>query len=110
MSMFVRRIAMRRRLDLNASGRSDVRVRQNKAGEDSMRSGWSFGTAVLAAGLLHGPAAAQDWPGKPVKIVVPSAAGGSSDSITRLVANHFHQVFKQPFIIENKPGAGNALG
>lgn len=75
-----------------------------------MRSMPTLGVAVLAALLLPAAAAAQDWPNKPVKIVVPSAAGGSSDSVTRLVANHFHQAFRQPFIIENKPGAGNSLG
>jgi tripartite-type tricarboxylate transporter receptor subunit TctC len=72
-----------------------------------------LGVAVFAAALLveHSTLAqAQDWPSKPVKIVVPSAAGGSSDTITRLAANHFQHVFKQPFIIENRAGAGNSLG
>jgi tripartite-type tricarboxylate transporter receptor subunit TctC len=42
--------------------------------------------------------------------VVPAAAGGSSDAAARLVTNHYQAVFRQPFIIENKPGNGNALG
>jgi tripartite-type tricarboxylate transporter receptor subunit TctC len=45
-----------------------------------------------------------------VRIIVPAAAGGSSDAAARLVANHFQAVFGRPFIIENKPGNGNALG
>jgi tripartite-type tricarboxylate transporter receptor subunit TctC len=45
-----------------------------------------------------------------VRVVVPAAAGGSSDAAARLVTNHFQAVFRQPFIIENKPGNGNALG
>src|SRR5262245_46707351 len=66
---------------------------------------------VLTAALLTPPrASAQDWPARLVRIIVPAAAGGSSDAAARLVANHFQAVFRQPFIIENKPGNGNALG
>ena len=55
---------------------------------------------------------AQDatWPNKPVKIIVPFAAGGSSDALGRLVANGLGDIFKQTFIIENKGGAGGVLG
>ena len=67
--------------------------------------------ALMAAVLLSPPhASAQDWPGRLVRIVVPAAAGGSSDAAARLVTNHFQTVFRQPFIIENKPGNGNAMG
>jgi tripartite-type tricarboxylate transporter receptor subunit TctC len=67
--------------------------------------------AVTAAVLLPSPPApAQDWPTRLVRIVVPAAAGGSSDAAARLMTNHFQAVFRQPFIIENKPGNGNALG
>src|SRR5260221_12440148 len=67
---------------------------------------------VLTAAVLlpSPPASAQDWPARLVRIIVPAAAGGSSDAAARLVANHFQAVFRQPFIIENKPGNGNALG
>jgi tripartite-type tricarboxylate transporter receptor subunit TctC len=66
---------------------------------------------ALAAVLLASPhALAQNWPTRLVRIVVPAAAGGSSDAAARLVTNHFQAVFRQPFIIENKPGNGNALG
>lgn len=66
---------------------------------------------VAASALLCSAfAAAQDWPGRLVRIVVPAAAGGSSDAAARLVTNHFQSVFKAPFIIENKPGNGNAMG
>ncbi len=54
--------------------------------------------------------AALAWPTRLVRIVVPAAAGGSSDAAARLVTNHFQTLFRQPFIIENKPGNGNALG
>src|SRR5258705_13205544 len=67
--------------------------------------------ALTAAVLLPSPpAAAQDWPARLVRIVVPAAAGGSSDAAARLVTNHFQAVFRQPFIIENKPGNSNAPG
>jgi len=56
------------------------------------------------------PVVAQDWPSHLVRIIVPAAAGGSSDAAARLVTNHFQAVFRQPFIIENKPGNGNAMG
>jgi tripartite-type tricarboxylate transporter receptor subunit TctC len=59
--------------------------------------------AVLAAG-------APEWPTRLVRIVVPSAAGGSSDGAARLVTNRFQAVFHQPFVIENKPGNGGATG
>src|SRR5262249_20859258 len=67
--------------------------------------------ALTGAVLLPPPhASALDWPARLVRIVVPAAAGGSSDAAARLVSNHFQTVFRQPFIIENKPGNGNALG
>jgi tripartite-type tricarboxylate transporter receptor subunit TctC len=67
---------------------------------------------ALAAPMVlpSSPAGAQDWPARLVRIVVPAAAGGSSDAAARLVTNHFQAAFRQPFIIENKPGNGNAMG
>jgi Tripartite tricarboxylate transporter family receptor len=66
--------------------------------------------AIVAMAVGSTDAAAQEWPSRLVRIVVPAAAGGSSDAAARLVTNHFQTVFRQPFIIENKPGNGNALG
>src|ERR1700682_5423116 len=65
---------------------------------------------AAAAALASSPAAAQDWPSRVVRVVVPAAAGGSSDAAARLVTNHFQAVFHEPFIVENKPGNGNATG
>jgi tripartite-type tricarboxylate transporter receptor subunit TctC len=67
--------------------------------------------AVLLA-IITGiclPAHAQDWPAKPVRIVVPFAAGGSTDRMARLVAEHLSKTFKQQFYVENRPGAGGAI-
>src|SRR5437660_8798902 len=56
--------------------------------------------AAAALAALPHAAAAQDWPTRLVRLVVPAAAGGSSDAAARLVSNHFQAVFRQPFIIE----------
>jgi tripartite-type tricarboxylate transporter receptor subunit TctC len=68
----------------------------------------SLATAWLTA--LAAPAQAQDWPAKPVKIVVPFAAGGSSDQLARLLAPELAAAFKQQFYIENRVGSSGALG
>lgn len=62
-------------------------------------------------GLLPGtPArAADDYPARPITLIVPFAAGGSSDVIARVVAEQVSQVLKQPILIENMPGAGGSL-
>jgi tripartite-type tricarboxylate transporter receptor subunit TctC len=65
---------------------------------------------VLAAALGISAAAAQQYPTKPVKIVVAFTAGGTTDIMARMLAQKLTDKFKQPFIIENKPGAGGNLG
>ena len=70
-------------------------------------------TAALAAAcaLLAGPALAQDaWPSKPVKIVSPFPAGGTSDVIARLLAEALSKELGQQFIVENIGGAGGTVG
>ena len=61
-------------------------------------------------GLLAGSVSAQTYPTKPVKIVVPSAPGGGTDIVARLLAQSFSKALGQNFIVENKPGAGNLIG
>jgi tripartite-type tricarboxylate transporter receptor subunit TctC len=56
------------------------------------------------------PAAAQDWPAKPVRIVVPFGAGSTPDVVARLIADHLQAKLGQPFIIDNKPGASGNIG
>jgi tripartite-type tricarboxylate transporter receptor subunit TctC len=52
----------------------------------------------------------QEWPDRPVRIIVPFAAGGSGDTTARVVAQHLAAAFKQQFIVENRPGASGILG
>ncbi|SDW44554.1 Bug family tripartite tricarboxylate transporter substrate binding protein [Roseicitreum antarcticum] len=62
---------------------------------------------ALAASVL--PAAAQDWPERPVRILVSFPPGGSSDLVARLVAEHLGARLGQPFVVENRPGAGGTV-
>src|SRR5690242_12868403 len=64
---------------------------------------------VLALLAHRTPAAAQNYPDRPVRIVLPYGAGGIADVTTRLVAQHLGERMGQNFVIENKPGAGGAL-
>lgn len=62
--------------------------------------------ALLVSVSLH----AQPWPARPVKIVAPFAPGGSADTLGRIVAKKLAEQLKENFVVENKPGAGGALG
>ena len=67
--------------------------------------------AAFAALLLAHPAMAQnDYPNKPVRLIVPFPAGGGTDVIGRLVAERLSQRLKQPIVVENKVGAGGIVG
>lgn len=67
--------------------------------------------AVPAALLIGtGPAAAQNYPARPVTIIVPAPAGGGIDLIARVVGEKLSVRLGQPFIVENRPGASNNLG
>ena len=73
---------------------------------------WARATApvlavvLLAAGHVSGSAQASDFPSRPITLLVPFAAGGSSDVVMRLVSKKASEGLKQPIIIENRPGGG----
>ena len=68
--------------------------------------------AALSAMLLTPalPAVAQSYPARPVRIVVNVTAGGGVDTTARVVAQHLNAVFNQPFIVDNRTGAGGSIG
>jgi tripartite-type tricarboxylate transporter receptor subunit TctC len=68
--------------------------------------------AIALAGSLWAlaPAAAQDWPAKTVRIVVPFGPGSTPDMVARLIADRLQHKLGQSFVIENKPGASGNLG
>jgi tripartite-type tricarboxylate transporter receptor subunit TctC len=81
--------------------------------EEPMRIVATLAAAVLSTAAIFSwsnAAPAQEWPAKPVRVVVPFPAGGSTDRMTRLVAEELTKTFKQQFVVENRPGAGGAVG
>lgn len=70
---------------------------------------------LIAAGIIStivvsAPAAAQDWPTRPVRVIVPFGAGGTGDALARVVAEHLSVSLKQQFVVENRTGAGGMIG
>jgi tripartite-type tricarboxylate transporter receptor subunit TctC len=65
-------------------------------------------TIAVAASGAHGEDS--HWPDHPVRIIVPYPAGGSTDVLSRILAERMKETFGQPFVIENRPGAGGNIG
>jgi tripartite-type tricarboxylate transporter receptor subunit TctC len=71
--------------------------------------------AALAAFMLAGaalagsPAAAQEWPSRPIRILVGFGAGGGTDVTSRIIGDALSEVMGQPIVVENKPGAGGTI-
>jgi tripartite-type tricarboxylate transporter receptor subunit TctC len=70
----------------------------------------TVGGALALPAVVASPARAQAWPNKPIKLVVPSAAGGAPDLICRLLGSELSKLLGQAIVIDNKPGAGGAIG
>jgi tripartite-type tricarboxylate transporter receptor subunit TctC len=77
----------------------------------SSRFTFALAAVLLAAqALFTGPAVAQDYPARPIRIIVPFGAGGPADVAARVLGNALQESLKQPFVIENRPGAGAVIG
>jgi tripartite-type tricarboxylate transporter receptor subunit TctC len=75
----------------------------------------SLGLSVLVVLALqctfaHTSSSAQNYPNRPVRIIVPFGAGGPGDMYTRVLAHHLSESLKQPFVVEPRPGAGSIIG
>jgi tripartite-type tricarboxylate transporter receptor subunit TctC len=66
--------------------------------------------AGLMAPLLSAQARADEWPSHAIRIIVPFGAGGAGDTLARIVAQHLSESFGQPFVVEDRPGAGGIVG
>ena len=80
---------------------------------NSMRRSLVLGTAALTIGwpmLSSAQDAAKDYPGKPIVMVVPYAAGGSSDTRARQLGQKLAQILGKPVVVDNKPGAAGNIG
>ena len=71
---------------------------------------WRAALVAVLATALGMPSWAQDYPNKPVRIIVPFAPGGSADVFGRFVAQRLQEALGQNFIIDNRPGAGSLIG
>lgn len=74
-----------------------------------MRYTFALSSAALLA-LTWLPAAGQDYPSKPIRVVVPVAAGGSPDVLARLIGERIRPRLGQPFVVDNRAGAGQMIG
>jgi tripartite-type tricarboxylate transporter receptor subunit TctC len=74
-------------------------------------AGLTAAALSLCLAVAHAaPAAAEEWPAKPLKLVVPFPAGGGTDVVSRIVANGLGEALGQPVVVDNRGGAGGTLG
>jgi tripartite-type tricarboxylate transporter receptor subunit TctC len=66
--------------------------------------------ALVSIGLAVHPVSAQEFPTRPVTIIVASTAGGGTDIVSRIIADQLSRQLGQPFVVENRPGAGSVTG
>jgi tripartite-type tricarboxylate transporter receptor subunit TctC len=74
------------------------------------RANWIAVASLALCAAVAAPAAAQDWPQKPIRIIVGFGAGGGADIVSRILAQPMQERLGQPVIVENRPGAGGTIG
>ncbi len=74
------------------------------------RAALVLAAALSVGGLAQAQSASEPWPNKPVKLVVPFPPGGPTDTVARLIAQQLQAEWKQPVVLDYKPGAGTTLG
>ena len=74
------------------------------------RANWIAVASLALCAAVAAPTAAQDWPQKPIRIIVGFGAGGGADIVSRILAQPMQERLGQPVIVENRPGAGGTIG
>jgi tripartite-type tricarboxylate transporter receptor subunit TctC len=69
-----------------------------------------FASLALLTLAFSSPGSAQDYPSRPVRVIVPFGAGGPADVYARVIAHHLAEALKQTFVVEDRPGAGSIIG
>src|SRR6266581_9108835 len=70
----------------------------------------TLATVLLATPILNSPSFAQDYPSRPVRVIVPFGAGRPADVTARQIGSILQESFGQPFVVENRTGAGGVIG
>ena len=70
----------------------------------------AFLAALCLLCALLTPTSAQNWPQKPIRMIVPFPAGGGTDFVARMVADYLSKLLNQPIFVENRGGANGAVG
>lgn len=76
----------------------------------SIRAAHALAAAILCCAVMAAPALAQQYPSKPVRMIVPFPAGGPADLVARLLSAKLPEAWGQPLVIENRAGAGGNIG
>src|SRR5262245_10838645 len=71
---------------------------------------WAWIIALCGVALAGRAAGAQTYPSRPVTVIIPFAGGSASDVVTRIILDRMSRSTGQPFIVENRPGAGGNTG
>ncbi|MFL5336159.1 MAG: Bug family tripartite tricarboxylate transporter substrate binding protein, partial [Geminicoccaceae bacterium] len=97
--------------DMERLRRAETRIEALAQYRLDRRRALRVGVSALAAtaGLAHRPAAAQDFPSRPVRVIVPFAPGGGIDMVSRPLAQRLSAILGQPMLVDNRPGAAGNI-